>query len=434
MMNYNKLILKANLLLVALMCLNSCSKGDQGIGFDFSGEDKYGHILDTVTVYSEIVRTDSISTSASGQLIAGIIRNQDKTKLRSRAYFNISLPVLNYAYYANGNTLVVDSVTFIFEKNQIIGDTLSSQTFTLHELLESVPDNENQYPGSEKSFDKAIVARHDGRIRKGGDSAVYLSPESRFAERIWDIYRENKENAALLLKREIKGLVLNPEEGNTILSYFPVASSVLRYYVHDIKDGKSYTIDFPFKSGADQFNTYSYSFQGQDIKAGLGKKAVSTKEFDNLMLVQNGLGVATKISIPALDKLRESSLKYRLVKAELVVYSTRKNNKELPVPPQSLIAYKVNLNNELVESVTAASGVTVEADYAISYEEVYFNSYYTFDITDYLKNILNAKEQNKGFVIMSSNALSTSEPLNSVLLGDKDKSAYRCKLKLYHLD
>lgn len=418
----------------SIMCafaMSSCSKGDMSIGLNFGGtESLNGHIMDSLRIDSYVVKTDSLSSSSSGNIISGVLKYASDITLVSKSFFKISAPAVTYSSYSAD--LVLDSAKIIFNKSSYQGDTTARQTYYLHLLDEEIDESTVYYATSSLRHVEKPLGQITTRMWPAIDSSVVISFDKDLAEQIMAIYRENADNMAIKLARLIKGMVLKPDEKNTMLVYLLASSSSLKMYTHDSKSKEEFTIDFPVTTGTTQFNNFSFICGSRNLSNLKKGEELNTKEIENRVIIQSGNYLTTKIMIPGLFNLSETPVRSGLVKAELEIKSLRKSAGETPAPPSSLSLYTVNLSNQIEEILQTDLGESVESGYYYSSDNLVFDSFYKFDITRYVRQVINGNIINKGFVIIPADALSSLSSVQGGVFGNFQKENYQCQLKIYY--
>jgi hypothetical protein len=434
-------------------------------------------MIDTFTVEGSMVKLDSVTTSGFGNVLLGKYNDPYFGNVKSDFFGEVNLASQFTLRESNGETVYVefDSLVFIMyheaSKLRFVGDTLAEQTISVHRVTEEfeLPDNKLSYKAHDKlayetealgsttfipnlSLNSVIEAIKDedplsekGGIRIRLDDALGLDIIDKVNSSDDDLNEILEDNVKWL--NYFKGIVLKADDNNSAIFSFQTGTGMkMRVYYHD-KDynqaGVLRYYDLPITAanplhftnhGSDfMSDDYSYIQKINDIEN--SKDDLSSEETGDLCFLQGGTGLMTKVRIPHIELLNRMGLTGGILKAELV-FSPEKNSydKDLyPLPYSRFELYSTNKKNLFVNSVinpSTNSQLTSTYVYNFSYID---ESYYTFDITNYVNNILlNGQEEDNALLI----TLPMSTIGNSVerLVIDNDRNSdTRIKLEVTYV-
>ncbi|AWV98074.1 DUF4270 family protein [Arcticibacterium luteifluviistationis] len=411
----------------------SCTEGSLDINLDVNSEINQNTVrIDTMRLEGFTVKEDSTYTSASGLLQVGSYTMNSKLDVSSEAYFQVSLPVTNYGAYNITETMVLDSAKIQLRLYGNIGDTTAYQTIRLHELLSEIPTSDGQLSNSSYPYEENYIAEKIWKIRPGRDTLVELTLNTATAQKIWEYYQTSyrEDNPSLL--KIIKGLLLKGGQNNTSISVFNATNADIRLYTHTQNTYIQYAFDFPLIVNNAQFNHYTYSSDFDKLNTLAPDEQVNASLMNNEFVLNSGLGLSGKIEIPGISQLKEITDLSGIHQVQMVLYSTRKSATESPTPPASLALYTINLNNEIEAAMSDAYGTQITGVYVYNPEDLVFTSYYTFDLTQYFKNILFYGIQNKGFKVLPADDGTVNGTFGGVYLGNSDNASFKAKLIVYY--
>ncbi|WP_341226015.1 hypothetical protein [uncultured Arcticibacterium sp.] len=411
----------------------SCTSGSLDVTLDVDSQINQNTVMvDTMRVEGFTVKEDSTYTSASGQLQVGSYTMNSRLAISSEAYFQVSLPGTNYGAYNITESMVLDSAKIQLRLNGNIGDTTAFQTIRLHELISEIPTSDAQLSNFSYPAETNHIAEKIWKLRPSKDTLVELTLNAATASKIWDYYQTSyrEDNPSLL--KIIKGLVLKGGQNNTSLSVFNATNADIRLYTHTQNTYIQYTFDFPLIVNNAQFNHYTYLSDFDALNSLSPGEQVNASLMNNEFVLNAGLGLSGKIEIPGISQLKEITDLAGIHQVQMVLYSTRKSLTETPTPPASLALYTINLNNEIEAAMADAYGNQITGTYVYNPEDLVFTSYYTFDLTQYFKNILFQGVQNKGFKVIPGDDGTVNGTFGGVYLGNFDNASFKAKLIVYY--
>ncbi len=412
----------------------ACTEGSLDINLDPNPQiDETAYMIDTMRIDAYTIKGDSLNSSASGEILAGSVDLSDLIHIDAEAYFQLSLPLVSYGYYNITESIVIDSAKVIFPHAGFVGDTTYSQRFLLNELQEEVSTSDQQTIDDAYTYNLTPLAETVKKLRPSKDTTLELTIDPNLAQQILTYYQTSDKDENPDLKKVLKGLVLRGDKSNTAISRFDASNTKLRLYTHTAKTFEKYNFDFPVVVNNAQFTHYATSsnYSGFSKLVNPGDQ-LSTAESSNSMLLMNAIGYSGKVVIPGIAALKEVTDLASIYKCTLVLYSTRKGKNETPQPPSTLGLYSINLNNETESVLTDNSAVQITGSYTYDPEGLVFNSYYTFDLTNYLIDILYGDAKNKGFQIAPIDGTDGITSLKGVGLADYEHSGFKAQLRVYY--
>ncbi len=152
-------------------------------------------------------------------------------------------------------------------------------------------------------------------------------------------------------------------------------------------------VDFPMNDGSKQFNNISSDRTGAPTAAiNANNRDVASTSTDGLSFVQSTTGLETKVRFPYLWKLIQRPDYVSVLKAQLIIKPiTGSYSPTFALPPQ--LNLFITDNNNFIGSPIVLSGVAQTGNLVVDY--LYGqNTNYTYDITAYIQQQVNAGAEN----------------------------------------
>ncbi len=369
--------------------VSGCNKNDVELTF---GE-KYINttssltLVDTLSVELSTIKFDSIVTSNTSSILVGHMNDPYFGELGCTSYFELASPD---SYTINDRTLF-DSIELILSFSSYFGDTTQLFKIAVHQLTESIEAESGEvdlYNTSSFGYNhhelgsKCFFPKPSSK-----DSLLYV----RLSDEIGNYLFEGlKENNTDFTQTEtfidvFKGLAIvgNYYDNEAVLEFL-AENALMRVYTHEYNSNEdNQTIDFPINMLDNQFNQIEHNFDGTALSGLMSQSdEVVSDNSEGLSFIQGGIALATKVRFPTVDEL----LLYEdlIAKAELVFKPKKKSYLSGDLP-SDLVVYQTGKYNVIktqlyVDEETPVYPYVVEDDL---YQE---NSYYSFDITGYIRS------------------------------------------------
>ncbi len=413
----------------------ACTSGDMSIDFDLNQPENNSVVfIDTMKIQTSVLKTDSISTSATGSMLVGAFYEGTFGSTRSESYFQIALPSQNINGLALNEKEIYDSVALVLDYSGYTGDTTQQQVISAYQLKSIPLTSRTYYNTSSLASESTPLGSTTFRARPTKDSTLNIRFSDDFGLKLFEVLNGTATFEMDEVTRRVKGLVVKPGESNvTSLLNFSVTGSSVRVYTHSEKTLTKHTFDFAAITNAVQFNhlTYSSIFEPvNQLKKPLTQ--VSTDLSNKQGLIKAGVGLYTKFNIPGIRQLTEINKFRNVSRVEMRVYALHKNVKESLNVPQSLSLLKLNLSNQIEGAVYNVAGGAVTGAYTYDASALTFTSFYTFDLTQYYNDIITGKEANKGFLLTVPSGSDTGNTTSSVMIGAQNHPTLPIEIKVYY--
>jgi hypothetical protein len=304
---------------LALVALLACNKTTY-IGVDvLPGSDDVGAIYtDTFTLLTNTIREDTVLTSSTTNNTAGFIYDPVFGKSYAAFYTQLLLST-NDVDFGDPDTLYIDSVVLTLAYGGYYGYKDVPQTFLVYRLTEDMdPKPENgYYSHNDFDVDPNPLGRKDLFVPNFTDSVsvldLRLPPHmrirlsDRFGQELLGQSGGFNFSSDTAFKDYLKGLCVAPDTASTPYSasmlYFNLTSlySGLQLYWHTpTRDSLSYV--FPVGSTEIRSGYFKHNYTGSAVEQHL---SASVSDNDSLVFIQGLGGLKTRITIPALDSLKD---------------------------------------------------------------------------------------------------------------------------------
>jgi hypothetical protein len=394
-------------------------------------------MVDTFSIQLSTVYIDSIRTSGTGTLLAGVCDDDETGRIISKSYFQFGLPN-NYNIADNEH---YDSISLVLTYNNYsYGDTTLSNIFTIHQLTEELSLNERNYFYNTSSFnyDPMSIGSIRFNPRPVMKHRLEISLKKELGKEMFDYLNGelSDEITETDFLNRYKGMVIVPSEteGNSILGYTTSDSTLyLKIYSHISKLETEYKeIILPMVNNDLQFNQIICDWSNNPVfENNIQKIEIPVSETNNMAFIQGGLGLFTKINFPFLPYIVELSNSI-LVRALLYFEPIGGNIKDLQSTDEIRI-FKTGRNNEMGAVLVDMDGYEIQANFYLDefYDE---ETYFVIDITQFMRDEL------KYNYIYPEMALSVgfsssymSKSLDKIILGGSQNELNNLKLELTFL-
>jgi hypothetical protein len=410
--------------------------GSVSIGEGFITSETTFAMVDTFTVGMSTVLLDSVRTSGNGVLWVGRYGDENLGTINTSGYFTFGVPT----EFSVENKDIFDSLSLIMTYAQVYyGDTASKQTIDVYRLKAEIEGDEDGYLWNNSSipfFDSPIGSKTFLPTPKSGNKLwVRLSDD--IGLRIFDMMKNNSDTvkSSELFRSFFSGMVLKAgEKSGSILQFSGDTSVSMILHFHRVKlEKEEYSVSFPLEESDLVFNrveTDRSETPIRDIKT--RKEEIPSAMSAFRTYVQSGTGLLTRVDFPSMQRLMEFDRKYVIMKAEMILYPEPGTYDKVDLPSQ-LVLYHTDKTNQIVSEIVGEDNSVIAADLKIDmafHEE----TYYTFDITNFLKTeIADAHFDPEHGLLIGETSSKLGFSLNRVVFGDHKNSVNRPKVRLYFM-
>jgi hypothetical protein len=380
--------------------------------------------VDTSTVWVTSVLIDSLETSGQGIALAGEYVHPVWGRMVSSAFIPYERP--SYGTDAD-ETVVLDSLVLLLSPNgYFLGDTTMPLTVGIHLLTEKISLNDNGYLYNRSSVAYADepLATYTFRPRPG--EADFL--EIRLSDALGDdlltkFHASDQAVSADRFEDYFRGVALIPEgESNRALLAFSVGDTAaalsLRYHIIDELENNQELL-FKAKAGT-QFNHIVHDRTGTLLEGYPSRQVeIPSGELGNRGVLMCGIGWYTRLEFPYLNNYLEQGAYIGIEQAYLKIYPEPGSYSAYNTLPDSIYLYIADENNVITDAVKDYLGEEVQVGVLIKDDTFYENTYYYFDVTDFMQQEAGASGKYKHNLQLVYNANDYTRTLKNLTISDQ---------------
>lgn len=351
--------------------------------------------IDSSTVTVTALLIDSLETSGKGLVMLGEYKHPVWGQVSASGYIPYNRP--SYGIDIDSK-VVLDSLMLVFcYTGYSIGDTLQPMSFDVHKLTDKIRLGDNGYLYNTSSFryEATPLASHSFRPRPNSSEKVEVRlPDEMGEDFLSRFHSRDNQVSEELFEDYFKGLVVIPEGvGNESLVSLQVADSsamlVLHFHILDEQENEQ-TLTFTPNTST-QFNHYEHDRSGTAMEPyPAGQKEISSSSLDNRGVLFGGLGWYSRLEFPFLNNILMQGEKVTIESAMLKIYPEPGTFDGTNALPDSIFLYIADENNVITDAVTDYLGEEVQSGTLVRDDTHDENTYYYFDVTDFMQQELGA--------------------------------------------
>ena len=374
---------KTGLIILSALSLLSCDN-EELLSLDFNPQDENINISFTeLTLPSQLVQRDSITTSYTNNMLVGNYRSVDFGMLEARAYMGIRI---NSQATVEADDLL-DSLVFNVRRNYFYGTASGDvqQTIRLHQLTEEIQDTIRYENTSSLSFDPVPLGQLTYNIVPGTNDTLSILLSDDLGNELLGLFRANapETDSSALFRRYFKGMVLTAGSENSFITGFDPASIEMSLFYSAAGDTVSQKISFVVPgvlidprtgaSGPLNFSEVQYDRSGTAI-ADIDEPREVGSPTDDRLYLQSSSGLISRIDMQPLLDFVESSEERILLNRVVLHIGLANEVEEGLAPPPALFGYLVEDDgySRILSTVPNRSG-------SLYFHGVYSDSEFIFD-------------------------------------------------------
>lgn len=388
-----KLLVANCLCLVALLGTVSCYNEKNSFGDKWIDSDLRNVSMDTSSIIMNAVLIDSLETSGKQIVLAGKYTHPIWGSISAISY----IPYLRPQYSTEADVEVqFDSLVLILSCNKrFVGDTTFQQQYSIHLLTEKVILNENGYLYNHSSFayESEPLVIHSFTPRPNNSEKMEIRLPDKLGHDLLTRFHKHDESVAMdHFEDYFKGIVIVPDEQRShSLLNFQVSDSlsalVLHYHIENGYENHQKLIFSP--NIATQFNQLLHDRRDTPMEPYPGKKVeIPSIELGNRGVVFAGIGWYTRLEFPYLNNIMEQGEYVHIDKAGLKIYPEYGTYSGFNDLPDSIFLYIADENNVVTDAVKDYLGKQVQGGKLVRDDLFLGNTYYYFDVTQFMKDEL----------------------------------------------
>ena len=442
------------LFFLTYLLLASCQQDENiRIGEDFLQDDSYAILIDTVSIRTSTIMSDSTKSSGGGVMLVGRMQDREFGQINVSSYFQIGPPDMT-GYNGLHESATFDSMVMELTFNgYFYGDTLWDQNIEVYALDEelSAADDGKLYNTMAFAVQPECLGHLSYRPRPASGSILSVRLSDELGLEIFQLIKEDEEvlNDEEAFLERYKGFMIKPGEGGagSCVVGFDIEEEaeateetsrekrpLLRLYYHDNRPASEATdIVFELVNKELQYNRTRIDRTGTRIDTILaGDKRLSSRYTDDLIFIQGGQAIMSCIEFPYIDNLRFLGNNGMLIYSSLRIHPLKGSYDDPYRLPGYLLVWICNKKNELLEPLYGYSGDTVRSTLYID-EEFDENTYYEIPISPFLQSELNNDIITDYSLILTLPDNKLSYSLERLVIGGNGYPKQAMELALYYL-
>lgn len=413
------------------------------LGNDFITDPTNVFMIDTMSVNTYTTASDSFVTSRNKRLLVGRYINQYNVETDCEAYFRfdaIAIPSFH-------ETKQYDSICMLlYLDGYKFGDTTKTANFEIHRLTQDIDvDEDNNYIYNTTRFacEDSALAKFTVNFEDNHDSVLVRLPDV-LGEQLFALADEESEilTDGDKFKEFFKGVVIKPATDNSSLIFGfdavpdSTTSPSMRIFYHDNTQNDDLHFDFSIESDLiyENYKASNYiknNFTDSDFNGvEPGEAKLSSRLTNNISMLQGGALAHTRIEIPGIKNLHEFG-RGAIIKAELIfepVYGTFNEKADLP---SGLLINLVDSKNEYYDNLYLIGSTDPAYGYLSYNSDFPRESYYSYDITNYVKTEYEDEGNNKYSLQLRVPVKSKYPNVDQLFIGNALNTENKMKLRVY---
>lgn len=381
------------LLFIVVLLIPSCYDENNSYGERLVESAFRNVVTDTTSVTLTSVLIDSLETSAQNLVMVGSYTHPLWGTISASSYIPYACPS-----YGTDIEEVVVLDSFILNlayTGQFVGDTLPVQQIAIHLLTEKITLNDNGYLYNNSSVRYAPdpLAVFSFRAKpQTNDTLTIRLPDELGEELLERFHLRDDAVSTDRFEEYFKGITIRPSgETNSSLMNFHVAdsSATLQLFYHIMGEKESNKEIFFTPNSENQFNQISHDRTGTLMENYPARHIeIPSAELGNRGFLFGGIGWYTRLEFPHLNNIMQQGERVQIESALLKIYPEYGTYSDLNVLPDSIYLYIADENNVVTNAVTDYLGSQVQSSVLVKDDTYYENTYYYFDITDFIQQDL----------------------------------------------
>jgi hypothetical protein len=422
------------ILTILILSIGSCTEDPLTIGKQFIHSSTYTELIDTVSIRVSTFKADSMQTSAQNVALVG----------KYHTYGLGSVVSQSYLAYTNSNLTTIDNkeqfdslMIALTYSGYSLGDTLKPFKLRIHLLTDTIGSYSKTIYNTMNFSHTAPVDSFTFYPQPHRSKELLLRLNDTMGKELWQLIKSNIATKSFYEK--FKGLMLSCDTSvsQSIIGWTVQDTSgvILELYSHKRSDFEKTIIrKLHLKGSSYQSNQIESHAESEGLKKLTSLKKTASESTTNQMgFIQSGTGYFTRIDVPYLNKMQEFNDRGRIVKAILKIkpVTTYIGINNLPTEINISQIDKINYigSNLTDDSGNPLTGNMVK-DLGLNQD-----SYYSYDITNYINNQLSQEiiPEGEGLVLSFPSA-GINKTVDALQIGGFTNKHFQSKLLIYYYD
>lgn len=424
------------LLLLCLLAagLGACVDENSDLGRTLVDSSFYNVYVDTCTVDISTVLEDSIVTR--GDSICQIGHYQDDTwgSVTAAYYAEFSTasftPDEDYSY-------TLDSLVLVMKHSgHYWGDTLTRPSIQVYRLAAPIElaDGDDLYNHTTWATESTPLFSFTYRPRPGEARVHEIRLPDEWGQQLLDdlVNQEEYFDSQEDFKREFPGLAFVPDESAQCISGFLVndSSLCLTLHYHEVAIQRTEK-ELTFSVNTDcAYTGIRHDCTGSalaQVQSGIENYVHST-DLEHRAYLQGLTGYYNQLEFPYLNELQDAGQIVSIESATLYLYPLKGSYNQTNQLPEDIRLYITDENNVLEDYVYGSDGVTVQTGNLTVDEMFGRDTYYSFDLTEFIRNNFGTWGINRQKLLMNMNSSDAATTFNQVVFTNDPDAERQCRL------
>ena len=425
-------------LLLCLLSASLCGCVDENshLGHTLVESSFYNVHVDTCTVDISTVLEDSIVTRGDSICQIGHYRDDTWGMVTAAYYAEYSTasftPNENYSY-------TLDSLVLVMRHSgHYWGDTLTRPLVHIYRQEKPIEltDDEDLYNRTVLATEATPLCSFTYRPRPGETKVQEIRLPDEWGQQLLDDlvnqeeYLEEQEN----FKREFPGLAFVPDETGQCISGFLVndSSMCLTLHYHEISTQRTeQELTFSVHTEC-AYTGIRHDQTGTplaEVRSGIENHVHSTS-LGHLAYMQGLTGYYNQLEFPYLNDLQDAGQIVSIESATLYLYPLKGSYNRINQLPDDIRLYITDENNVLEDYVYGSDGVTVQTGNLTVDEAFGRDTYYSFDLTEFVRNNFGTWGIKRQKLLMNMNSSDAATTFDQVIFTNDPNAERQCRLDI----
>ena len=414
--------------------LLACTSGDLDVGqsvinpFEFQTQS-----VDSVTIKtSTVFQPDTFVTSTDNNILIGRWIDPQLGQLVGRSFTSVDYTTIDLK---DQKQLRLDSLVLELGYAFAYGDTTTAFDLALHQLRQPLLADTYYNSSSVAYVANPLLQQRLVLHPNSGTKQVRFRMPDALAQAFWDALQNGTITDDDGMHSLWPGFAfVSNSTTNAFVGFATGTTSGLRLYYHNTDiDRTATSVQFPISAA--HFCQLLGQRAGTPLQLLVSRadQVVSTQT-SRSTFVAVGAGLCTRIEFPYLNQFDKPDRFAGLNKALLSIGPIRRSLNDNMPPPAQLALYRTNSQNEFLSILLAGAAGEAQAvaSYAYDPTALELTDAYTFDLTQYIGQVIRGQTPNRPLLLSIPSGQSSLRTLiQHVTVGDGQRSTDKLRLRLF---
>lgn len=423
-------------LLAGILACHACQDENSRLGSSLVESSFRNVFTNSCSVDLSTILLDSIETREDTVCHFGHYQDTTWGDVAATYYAEYSTnsfnPNLDYEY-------VFDSLVLrMIPSGHFWGDTLTSQSIAVYRLKQPIilDNDEDLYNTTRVATEATPLMRFSYLPQPGKQREVDIRlPDELGRQLLDDLLAEDEYfDSQDKFKKQFPGLAFVPEPGGNCITGFQVndsSMSINLYYREISNQSEDNTLTFSVNTEY-AYTGIKHSKAGttlEDLQSGI-ENLVHASSMGYRAYLQGLTGYYNQIEFPDLNDLQSAGEIVSVESATLYLYPLAQSYNIVSQLPEELRLYITDENNVLEDYVYGSDGVTVQTG-NLTVDEMYGReTYYSFDLTEFIRNNFGTWGTRRQKLLMSLTDEEMATTFNQVVFTCDPDAERQCRLDI----